>query len=320
MKKTALAFAVGSALILAGCDGTSSPAGAGAGTSETNTSSVSDATAREKALTVAREQGTAQQVQLSALIVTAVQQLRPTWKGQFNDGLDTMACALGLDINRRQEAIEALQPDVGVIIPGMGLDVINQGTQAENNAACMAWMWADATRPVMGWPRTNAPAFSPAANAELRQWAANMLGISLGSSQGLADIAAELAKLPGASTEALAQKARSLLLERANDYRTAYQAKFLELHGKADSVVIDMTNPTAGPHFRLEGYDYQGGPGGGVVTQAGSVLFGEGYLASARYTVEAVASSGQSMTRSSGRTTTSDSTNTNTVNAEARTQ
>lgn len=320
MKKTTLALVVGAALSLAGCDGTTSPAGVGAGTSESNTGAVSEALAREKALTVAREQGTAQQVQLSALIVNAVQELRPTWKGEFNTGLDSTVCALGLDLDRRQEAIDAVQADAGVIVPGMELDVIARGTQAELNAACLAWFWSEATQPRMGWPRGSQRGFSPERQAEMRHWAALQLGIVLGSSESLADIAAQLAQLPGASTEELSERARTLLIENANEYRAAQQAVYLEMESKADSVVLDLANASGGPHFRLAEYDYQAGPGGSLVSQSGSVLFGEGYLGATRYVVEAVTTSGQSLAQRSTDTTSNEASNTATTSAEARTQ
>lgn len=76
MKKAAIALA-GTALILAGCEGGSSPVGAGAGNSESNATSTSESVDREKALKQARERETTQEVQLAALIVGAVQEFRP---------------------------------------------------------------------------------------------------------------------------------------------------------------------------------------------------------------------------------------------------
>jgi len=321
MKNTALLTALAAALILAGCDGTSSPAGAGAGTSESTTGAVSEALAREKALTIARQNGTAMEVQLAGLIVEAVQELRPRWRGQFDEGLDNMACALGLDINRRQEAIDALTPDVGVIIPGMGLDVINQGTQAENNAACLAFIWADVVRPMNAWPRPNARAFSQEANQELANWGAQQLAMAVATSQTLAPIANTLSKMPGASVDQLKAKARELVLARANELRQQLMDTAKAEGVRGSEVSLNMTGQGPAPiHFTLADMDYQRGPGGSLVSRHGTTRFGSGYLEGVRYTVEAVTTSGQSVTRSSSTTTTSEASNTATTNAEARTQ
>lgn len=321
MKKTALLTALASALFLAGCDGTSSPAGAGAGTSEANSSSVSDALAREKALTVARQNGTAMEVQLAGLIIEAIQELRPRWNGQLNEGLDNTACALGMDISRRQEAIDALAPDVGVYIPGMGLDVIYKGSQDENNAACLAYLWADLVRPMSAWPRPSAPAFSQEATQELASWGAMQLGGAVAASKMLAPIANTLAQMPGATLDQLRARARELIVEQATDIRTYSIEQVKAFVEMSDEVSLNFTGQGPAPiHFTMVDMDYQRGPGGALVSRHGTTLFGSGYLESVRYTVEAVTTSGQSMTRSSTQTTASDSTNTNTINAEARTQ
>lgn len=321
MKNTALLTALASALILAGCDGTSSPAGAGAGTSESTTGAVSEALAREKALTIARQNGTAMEVQLAGLIVEAVQELRPRWRGQFDEGLDNITCGLGLDINRRKEAIDALTPDVGVIIPGMGLDVINQGTQAENNAACLAYIWADAVRPLNAWPRPNARAFSQEANSELANWGAQQLAIAVATSQAMAPIANTLSKMPGATTDQLKAKARELVQERGTELRLQFIDTVKAQAARASEVSLNFTGQGPAPiHFTLADMDYQRGPGGALVSRHGTTLFGSGYLEGVRYTVEATTTSGQSMTRSSSSTTTSEASTTATTNAEARTQ
>lgn len=322
MKKTALAFAVGSALILAGCDGTSSPAGAGAGTSETNSSGVSDALAREKALTVARQNGTAMEVQLAGLIIEAVQELRPRWKGQFDTGLDNTICALGWQPERQDEARKVLEDQSGLpIIPGMELGVFVTGKQADFNAACLASYWPKAVEPHSGWGRTQAKKWSREATNEMANWASNQLAGVMATSATMAPIANSLAAMPGATVEQLKQRARELLLANANDYRQRFADVLKQYAGRGNEVTLDFgANQPAPVHFMLADLDVQMGPAGALISHQGTTRFGSGYLESVRYTVEAVNTSGQSMTRSSTRTTTSDSTNTNTVNAEARTQ
>lgn len=322
MKKTALAFAVGSALILAGCDGTSSPAGAGAGTNESNSSSVSDAMAREKALTVARQQGTAMEVQLTGLIIEAVQELRPRWKGEFDVGLDNTACSVGMEPARKDEARKILEEQTGLpIIPGMELDIFLNGTQDDFNAACLAYLWADVVRPMSGWPRTQARAFSEASNRELAEWGAHQVAFTMAASQALAPIANSLSKLPGATLEQLRQKARELVTQQATAIRQRTKELSLANSQRAAEVSLDFTGSGPAPiHLTLADIDYQRGPAGALLTRHGTTVFGSGYLEGVRYTVEAVATSGQSMTKSTTRTTANDSSNTNTVNAEARTQ
>lgn len=322
MKQTALVIAIGSALILAGCDGSSSPAGAGAGTSETNTSSVNEAVSREKALTVARQNGTAMELQLAGLIIEAAQELRPRYQGKFNAQLDSMVCALGLNPQQREKAREGIEQEIGgVIVPGMELGIFATGTQADFNAACLASFWPGSVQPIIGWPKTTAQPFSQEANDELARWGANQLVGALATSASLAPIANSLSKMPGASVEVLRAKAREMLKENGNAYRELSAQVAREYVGRASEVRLDFSSQSSAPvHLTLAGFDLQLGPSGALVSQNGTTRFGSGYLEGVRYTVEAVTTSGQTLTRSSSRTTSSESTNASTVNAEARTQ
>lgn len=322
MRKTALFAAVCAALTLAGCDGGSSPAGAGAGTSETNTSSVNEAVAREKALTVARQNGTAMELQLAGLIIEAAQELRPRYQGKFNAQLDSMVCALGLDPKQRGTAREGIEQEIGgVIIPGMELGIFATGTQADFNAACLASFWPLSVQPINGWPQTRARAFSQEANGEMAHWGANQLVGALATSASLAPIANSLSKMPGATVEELRAKARELLTENANAYRELSAQVAREYVGRDSEVSLDFTGQSPAPvHLTLAGFDLQLGPSGALVSQNGTTRFGSGYLEGVRYTVEAVTTRGQTLTRSSSRTTSSESANASAVNAEARTQ
>lgn len=291
MKKAAIALA-GTALILAGCEGGSSPVGAGAGNSESNATSTSESVDREKALKQARERETTQEVQLAALIVGAVQEFRPRWNGKTYDSLDQMSCGLGLDLNRRGEALEALRRDLNVSAVALGkeLSVIAHGTQAENNAACVAWYWQDAVSSKNGWPRPNAPWHTQAGQDELAKWGAFQLGAARATSISVAQVAQGLAKMPGATLEQLSEKARQLLLKNASDYRQTLEKMTAEQMA-AGGVVLDLTGNGPAPiHFTQGELDYQRGPAGALVSRGGAPLFGGGYLEGIRYTVEAVVS------------------------------
>lgn len=322
MKKTALLTALASALILAGCDGTSSPAGVGTGTSESTTGGVSEALSREKALTVARQNGTAMEVQLAGLIVEAVQELRPSWKGQYDSGLDNTACAVGVEPELKEEARKVLESQTGtVIIPGMDLGVFITGEQADFNAACLASFWKTAVMPMNGWGRTQARSFTQAANEEMAHWGSNQLAGFMATSATLAPIANALSAMPGASIEELQQRARELLVANANEYRKTFATVMQRYLNRGNEVRLNLSGNQAAPvHYQLADYDVQIGPAGALVTHQGTTRFGAGYLENVRYTVEAVTTSGQSMTRSSTTTTTSEASSTATTSAEARTQ
>ncbi len=321
MKKAPLAVAVCAALFLAGCDGTSSPAGVGAGTGETKASAVSEGMAREKALEIARQQGTAQEVQLAGLIIEAVQELRPRLKGSFNPWMDSVVCGLGHEPERKQEVRAVLEEQGVIVIPGMELDIFITGEQADFNAACLAYIWADAVRPMVGWPRPNAQSFSQEANQELASWGAQQLALALATSQVLAPIANSLSKMPGATVEQLQERARDMVRQNANDLRQQVKETVQTVGSRWAEVTLNQTGQGPAPiHFTLADMDYQRGPAGALVSRHGTTVFGSGYLESVRYTVEAVTRSGQSMTRSSTTTATTDQTNTSTINAEARTQ
>ena len=313
MRKTALFAAVCAALTLAGCDGGSSPAGAGAGSSEGSSSTVSEATAREKALTLARQNGMAVELQLPGLIIEAVQELRPRYQKQLNQHLDSIVCGLGLEPEKKAEARQVIEKEIGeIIIPGMELGIFATGEQADFNAACLASIWAASMLPMNGWP---------SADEGMAKWGATQLGIAVGTSQGMAPIANSLSKMPGATVDELKAKARELLTLNANNLRQQLGETVRGIAARDGEVSLDLTGSGPAPiHFTLAEMDYQRGANGSLVSRHGMSLYGNGYLEGARYTVEAVMSSGATMTRNSTSTASADNTNTTNVKAEARTQ
>lgn len=317
-----IATAALAAVIMVGCDGTPSPAGAGAGTGEGRSGAVSDALARERALESARSRGLVAEVQLSALIVDAAQDFRIKHKGKLNSQADQTACALGVEPERQAEFISTLKgPDVGVVVPGLELGLFMTEDQAFFNASCLAYLWAESFRPTVGWPQPRAPRRSDDGKRELRDWSANMAGLALGTSNTMAPIARHLANMAGATTLELRETAKKLLLRDANSLRETFTAAASKTASRSGEVSRNLTGSAPAPiHFTLGELDYQHGPAGPQLTRYGTPLFGGGYIDSERYTVEAITSSGQSMTQRSTATTSSEASSTATISAEARTK
>lgn len=322
MKKAPLAVAVCAALFLAGCDGTSSPAGVGAGTGETKASAVSEGMTREKALTIAKQNGSVAEVQLVGLVIEAAQELRPRYQGQFDVGLDNTACGVGMEPHRKAEARQVLEQQANlIIIPGMEMDLFVSGEQQDFNASCLAYLWADAIKPMSAWPRPKAGAFTPEGDREMAVWGAQQLSMALATSATVAPIAQALAQMPGATVAELKDKARQLLVENATAYRQTFVRIAQDVGGRGAEVSINATGQAPAPiHLVLGGLDYQRGPGGALISRNGTTLFGSGYAEGVRYSVAAVVNQGATMTRSATTTATTDQTNTSTINAEARTQ
>lgn len=320
--KTKIAMAAFAAVFMAGCDGTPSPAGAGAGTGEGRSSAVSDALARERALESARSRGMVAEVQLAALIVDAAQDFRIKVKGKTNNGADQTACALGVEPEKQAEFVATLNdPGLGVVVPGLELGLFITEDQSFFNASCLAFLWAETVKPMNGWPRTRAHWTSEAGKREAAQWSANMAGLALGTSRTMAPIARRLAEMPGATTGELRETAKRLLLEDANHLREAFTEMASATNPRASEVSRNLTGSAPAPvHFTMGALDYQHGPAGPLVTQYGTPLFGSGYIESERYTVEAITSSGQSMTQRSTATTSSEASSTATTSAEVRTK
>ena len=118
----------------------------------------------------------------------------------------------------------------------------------------------------------------------------------------MAEVAAELAKLPGSTVAELEEKARQLLIANAAAFRQRIDAKREEVRPHAASVSLNLTGQGPAPiHFTIDQFDYQHGPNGALVTVSGSPNFGGGYLRRVKYEVAAVAGSSATMAkRSSG--------------------
>lgn len=323
MKKSLVAaILAGSALVLAGCDGAGSPAGVGTGTREASSSGVSEELARERALEIARQQGTAQQVQLAGLILEAVQVYRPRLHGSFHPSMDANVCILASEPERREEFAEFISEDIGQpITPDSGLWIFVTGEERDFYAACVAALWAETMQPRMGWPSSGERMFSHKEYLKYSVWGAEQLGFALAASQAMAPIANSLAAMPGASIDDLKGRAQEMLLGRAREIHEATEATMMEFSQLSSSVMLDFGGGSSAPiHLTLGNYDLQIGPAGPLVTHHGTTRFGSGYLESSVYTVEAVTTSGQSMARRSTSSTSSDTATTTSATAEARTQ
>jgi hypothetical protein len=305
MKKTALAVALAS-IALVGCgDGGAKPEASA--TSETGVSTTNNAeVSQQRELAKSREQTVTQQVELSTLIVEAVQSLRPRniQDGKTNVGLDHLVCGQGLDISTREHILPGIkqQFDLESMTPDHPIYALAKGTQEEANAACVAGMWKEAVSPLNAWPRTsNAHPLSAQGKADMRAWGAEQLGLVLGVSSTMAEVAAELAKLPGSTVPELEEKARQILIANAARFRKAIEDKRDEVKAHADRVNLNLTGQGPAPiNFTLDQLDYQHGPAGALVTSAGTPSFGGGYLLRVKYEVAAVAGSSATMTKSSG--------------------
>lgn len=321
MKKLALSICI-SAAVLAGCDGKTSPAGAGTGTGETVSIANTEAQARERALTVARENGMAAEVQLVALIVGAVQELRPKFKGSYNTTADSWACGLGMEPEKKAEVRSMIEDELGrVLIPGMELGLFTTGEKEDFNAACIAHLWDEALKPMTAWPRPSNPWTSPAGKKEMQEWAALQVASVEAASRAIAPIANSLAQMPGATTDELREKARELLRKNANAIRDDLKTASIDAIARADQVNINMQPEKPAPiHVIFGNTDYQRSSIGPVLTRHGTSIFGNGHVEGTRYTVEAITSRAASMTSGSSTTTTDQSVSTSTTSAEARTQ
>lgn len=306
MKRTALAVTLAS-LALVGCgEGGAKPEASA--TSESGVSTTGSAEmSQERELAKTREQTVTQQVELSTLIVEAVQSLRPrnVQDGRPNAGLDSLVCGQGLDIATREHILPGIkqQFDLESMTPDHPIYSLAKGTQDEANAACVAGMWKQAVEPMSGWPRTSkASPLSAQGQDDMRAWAAEQLGLVLGVSATMAEVAAELAKMPGSTVPELEEKARQLLIANAAKFRKSIEAKRAEVKPYASSVSLNLTGQGPAPiNFTLDQFDYQHGPAGALVTASGTPTFGGGYLRRVKYEVAAVAGSSASMAkRSSG--------------------
>ena len=306
MKRTALAVALAS-LALVGCgEGGAKPEVSA--TSESGVSTTGSAEmSQERELAKSREQTVTQQVELSTLIVEAVQSLRPrnVQDGRTNVGLDSLVCGQGLDISTREHILPGIkqQFDLESMTPDHPIYSLAKGTQEEANAACVAGMWKQAVEPMTAWPRTsNAFPLSEQGKAASRAWAAEQLGLVVGVSITMAEVATELAKMPGSTVPELEEKARQLLIANAAKFRQTIEEKRADVKGYADSVTLNLTGQGPAPiNFQIDGFDYQHSQNGALVTASGSPYFGGGYLRRVKYEVAAVAGSSATMAkRSSG--------------------
>lgn len=302
MKRTALTVALAS-LALVGCgEGGAKPEVSA--TSESGVSTTGSAEmSQERELSQTRGRSVTQQIDLAPLIVRAAQELRPSWNGNFDPGLDNAVCTLGVTPERKQEAREVLEKDTGgPLVPGGELDIFISGEQADFNAACLASFWPKVFEPVSGWGRTQAPAFSQAAKNEMANWANNQLAASIATSATMAPIAEVLASMPGATVEQLEQRARELLLANATEYRKLFSDELQTYIGRGSEVVLNFAqNQPAPVNVFLADLELQMGSWGAKVIRGGTTRFGEGYLENVRYTVEAVTGGTASMAkRSSG--------------------
>ncbi|NNA32865.1 hypothetical protein [Pseudomonas lundensis] len=258
---------------------------------------------QERELAQTRGRSVTRQIDLAPLVLRAGQELRPTWQGDFDSGLDATVCSLGVDPMRKQEALTVLEQQTGgPLDPAGELAIFVNGEQNDFNAACLASLWVHAFEPVSGWGRTNAPAFSKAAQNEMATWANNQLAASIAVSATMAPIAEALAARPGATVAELEQGARELLVANGTEYRKLFSDELQKNIGRVSEVVLNLSSNQPAPvNILLADMELQMGAWGAKVIQGGTTRFGEGYLENVRYTVEAVTGGTASMAkRSSG--------------------
>lgn len=309
------------AMTMVGCDGTASPAGVGTGSSETSSSGVSEVQERTRALSVARENGTAMEVQLVGLIVEAVQDIRPRYQGNFNSTLDRWACEVGTDFTRKADFLAHITQELGQApVPGSEVGIFATGEAADFDASCMAWAWSETLKPMNGWPRPSAPWQSTAGMIEMRGWVADQIVQTEAISKAVAPIANSLSQKPGASIEELRGLARELFIKNATAIRQEYITAIQSVTDR-ESISIDQTSQQPAPIHAIWGRtDYQNGPQGPQITRSGAVVFGGGYAEGTRYSVEAVISRAATMSTGTAIGTRDESGNTTSTSAEARTQ
>ncbi|MGP5895218.1 hypothetical protein ACTXY8_30700 [Pseudomonas aeruginosa] len=330
MRKHAMVLMMGAAF-LAGCDGKASPAGAGVSSGDEERSVVGEHLDRLKELSVARQKGLVQTTPLVGLVITAAQDLRPTYHGEQNDFLDRAACAIGLDGKEQAEAVRILRESDGIdtdTIPQAGheLSVIVHGTQDENNAACVAYFLAGAVAPATGWPVSgDFLSFDPAVQAQNAQgaitYARQRYFMVEAATQILQPVVTELARKTGYSVQELGAEARRLLVANAKRDRQI----LVEQQGAMNSMQIqrDGTGSSAAPvHYWVtnQGADVAIDGSGPTVTKNGAPWFGQGYLAGTSYSVEAITTSGATLTRSARSITSAENALTKSTTAQARTQ
>lgn len=322
MRKHAFALMMGAAL-LAGCDGKASPAGAGVSSGDEERSVVGEHLDRLKELSIAKSKGLVQTTPLVGLVVAAAQDLRPTYEGALNDFLDRAACAIGQDASQQAEAVRVLRESDEIdtnTIPAQGheLSVIVHGSQAENNAACVAYYLAAAVEPSVGWA---AGGFDAAASQQNLKFAQQRYFLAAAATRILQPIVTELSRKTGYSVQELGEEARRLLVANANQARQIVIEE--QQNMGALQIQADFTGSSTAPvHYLVlnRQADVAIDAGGPTITQAGATWFGQGYLAGTAYSVEAITTSGATLNRTARSITSVENALTKSTTAQAQTQ
>jgi hypothetical protein len=311
------AFAVmGFALV--GCDA-KSPAGASAGASEEQASSVSQTLDRLKELSTARQRGLTQSTPLLPFLVRTTASLRSS---PNNAALLAAECVLGLNMAERATYIAQIESDgqkpQEVPLAGHEYSLIVHGSQDELNASCLAAILAWSAQPVLGW---TSHGFANEANAG---FARTLYTMGRASALIARPVLETLATKVGYTEEQLAVMARDELVKNATSVRALVVAEMARTQAlPLSSFVLDFAGASAAPvHFIIpsEFADVSADGFGVKVIRDGVELYGAGFVQGTRYSVETLSSAVAATRTTSTATQSTDSRTAQSAKAEVTTQ
>ncbi len=314
VKPLALA-ALGFALV--GCDA-KSPAGAGAGASEEQASSISQNLDRLKELSTARQRGLTQSTPLLPFLVRASASLR----SQSDDpALLAAECVLGLNLAERAVYLAQLESNghkpQEVPETGHEYSLLVHGTQDQLNASCLAATLAWSAAPVVGW---QSQGFADESNAKQ---ARTLYTMGRASALIARPVLETLATKVGYTEEQLAVMAREELVKNASSLRAIAVAEMTRAQAlPLSSFVLDFAGSSDPVHFIVpsEAADVSAGPFGVKVIRDGVELYGAGFVQGTRYSVETVSSALAATRTTSTATQSTDSKTAQSAKAEVKTQ
>ena len=157
---------------------------------------------------------------------------------------------------------------------------------------CATLLALSVSQPLSGWP-VNAMRNSP----ELRAYMDRSLAAAIANNEILTPIVAKFAKQPGLTAKKLVEEMSYAFHDSLEDWMIVYLKEVEKRRGYTK----DLTGQGPAPvHFTTtDGWDYQHGPAGALLTYNGVAWYGQGHLMGKKYTFQVASRRSARMVRSS---------------------